>query len=334
MHHENPEKFWELINQIGDTEKTFDSMYTKASMDFYKQRYIDEQIATKDKSFALLNSGLPVIIFFGVEANERNCSTQKICWYEAKATFWQLREMTKKEEMKLSEHLKKEVIKNGNIIEIRDHLDKNMINKGSIELSRAGIVKSEKINYTRKIDLTQNEEELRMQIRKRFKTHINWGTKNMELKLYAKHNISETIVEQFRDLHREEAGRETRSADSWRKQFEAVRSGQAFCIYGEIENELVSAGYFLIGNNHCYYGSSASKRSMFDKPLFHSVMWSAIIHAKRIGMKVFETGQQILYETEEDHCVSPKEHKISDFKAGFGGQNHAILDLKVVIKTK
>ena len=26
--------------------------------------------------------------------------------------------------MKLSEHLKKEVIKNGNIIEIRDHLDK------------------------------------------------------------------------------------------------------------------------------------------------------------------------------------------------------------------
>ena len=68
------------------------------------------------------------------------------------------------------------MIKNGNIIEIRDHLDKNMINKGSIELSRAGIVKSEKINYTRKIDLTQNEEELRMQIRK-VKTHINWGTK-------------------------------------------------------------------------------------------------------------------------------------------------------------
>ena len=57
-------------------------MYTKASMDFYKQRYIDEQIATKDKSFALLNSGLPVIIFFGVEAHER-CSA-KICWYEAK----------------------------------------------------------------------------------------------------------------------------------------------------------------------------------------------------------------------------------------------------------
>ena len=56
MHHENPEKFWELINQIGDTEKTFDSSGMKASMDFYKQRYIDEQIATKDKSFALLNS--------------------------------------------------------------------------------------------------------------------------------------------------------------------------------------------------------------------------------------------------------------------------------------
>ena len=103
MHHENPEKFWELINQIGDTEKTFDSMYTKASMDFYKQRYIDEQIATKDKSFALLNSGLPVIIFFGVEANgwhaKRYAGTSQ--------SYFTTQEMTKKEEMKLSEHLKK-----------------------------------------------------------------------------------------------------------------------------------------------------------------------------------------------------------------------------------
>ena len=134
------------------------------------------------------------------------------------------------------------------------------------------------------------------------------------------------------DLHREEAGREM-ICRLLRKQFEAVRSGQAFCIMVRSKTNLRRQD-ILIGNNHCYYGSSASKRSMFDKPLFHSVMWSAILHAKRIGMKVFETGQQILYETEEDVLWSPKEHKISDFKAGFGGQNHAILDLKVVIKTK
>ena len=64
---------------------------------------------------------------------------------------------------------------------------------------------------------------------------------------------------------------------------------------------------------------SASRRDLFNKPLFHAPMWKAIIYAKAKGMKIFETGCDYI-ETDLSDIPSEKESNIAYFKSGFGGR--------------
>jgi len=148
-------------------------------------------------------------------------------------------------------------------------------------------------------------------------------------------NVTLGSIEDFRKLHTHEAGRETRSKESWRRQFEMVQAGEAFVVLAQLNNELVSAGFFMHSKTNCYYGVSASRRDMFEKPMFHSLMWSAILHAKTLGCRWFEMGWQLFlnqaylpsYLTFADKPPSKKELGISEFKAGFGGETRMFLDL-------
>jgi len=121
--------------------------------------------------------------------------------------------------------------------------------------------------------------------------------------------------------------RETRSIESWCRQFEAIQAEEAFLVLGEFEGEMVTAGYFPYSETNCLYGSSASRRDLFDKPLFHAIMWTAILHAKEIGCRWFEVGEQLYSKQFEEKSPSKKELGISDFKAGFGGETKMYLYL-------
>ena len=108
-----------------------------------------------------------------------------------------------------------------------------------------------------------------------------------------------------------------------------VKAKKAFVIIGHLEGEVVSAGFFMISPTNCYYGSSASRRDMFDKPLFHSLMWTAILYAKKIGCRWFEVGEQVFPNHPVEKPPTKKEQGISDFKAGFGSQTRMFLDLRL-----
>ena len=79
------------------------------------------------------------------------------------------------------------------------------------------------------------------------------------------------------------------------------------CI--ELENQIPTNNKF-----HCYYAVSAARRDMFHKSLFHPLMWKAILHAKKIGLTIFETGRD---ETLASNSIqlSDKEKSISFFKS-------------------
>ena len=134
---------------------------------------------------------------------------------------------------------------------------------------------------------------------------------------------------EFRQLHIRESGRETRSKESWRRHLEMVQAGEAFVVFGHIDNNLVSAGLFTHSQANCYYQVSASRRDMFEKPLFHSLMWTAILHAKYLGCRWFEVGEQLYPNHPTDKPPTAKELGISEFKAGFGGKTQMFLDLRV-----
>ena len=121
----------------------------------------------------------------------------------------------------------------------------------------------------------------------------------------------------FRKLHIKESQRETRSIRTWEKQFEAIKCGVAFCITAKLKGNLVSAAFFIISNKLCYYFSSASNRSLFEKPLNHSIIWKAILESKKRGALLFDIGAT--YFDENDKDLSNKEKNIVYFKEGFGG---------------
>ena len=102
----------------------------------------------------------------------------------------------------------------------------------------------------------------------------------LDIHVYTKDNINLDIVESFRKLHFEEAGCETRSRASWLLQLEAVIKDEAFIVTAKSDGKLVSAGYFIINKVHSFYGSSASKFREIEKPLFHALMWKAILYCK------------------------------------------------------
>ena len=134
-------------------------------------------------------------------------------------------------------------------------------------------------------------------------------------------------MQEFRSLHIREAGRETRSEESWRRQFEIIKSKQAFLVLGKINDTLVSAGLFIYNEINCRYWVSASRRDLFDKPLFHAIMWTAILYAKNLGCRWFELGERYFPNHSEDRTPTTKELGISDFKSGFGGETRMFLDL-------
>lgn len=104
-----------------------------------------------------------------------------------------------------------------------------------------------------------------------------------------------------------------------------ILNQEAFLVTGHLDQELVTFGLFIYSPHYCYYGVSASKRELFNQPLFHAVMWTGITHAKNLGCHWFETGD-IVYE--KQHQVSQKEVDIGFFKKGFGGEVRVHLDLR------
>ena len=169
------------------------------------------------------------------------------------------------------------------------------------------------------IDLSLPLATLSANVRKSYKSLINWGKNNLSLRLLNSKNIEPKDMDNFRQLHIKVAGRETRSKLTWDLTYEMIKADCAFMIDGWIDGKLVTASCYNFNQIHCYYGISASLHEHFDKPLLHASMWMAIEYAKNKGIHYFETGSQSFSGTTS---ATKKEIDISTFKRGFGGNIH------------
>lgn len=167
------------------------------------------------------------------------------------------------------------------------------------------------------IDLNDDLQTLSANIRKSYKSLLNWGRKNLELEVLNAQKFSVADIEEFRLLHISVAGRETRSERSWQLQYEMVKNDEAFVVFGRYEGKLVTASFYNFNRQHCYYGVGASVREMFDKPISHAPMWLAVEYAKERGCRWFETGDQAFagFNGEDKKLLD-----IAKFKRGFGGE--------------
>ncbi|OUR64356.1 hypothetical protein A9Q79_07950 [Methylophaga sp. 42_25_T18] len=183
------------------------------------------------------------------------------------------------------------------------------------------------IEWTQVVDLRTDPGILFKQMTKGCRWGVNWGKKNLDLRVIDNKTVTIDSLKIFRELHIEAAGRETRNQQSWDAQFEMIKGGEAFLVFGYLGEDLVSAALFSHSLDYCFYGVSASKRELFNKPISHVVIWEAVLHAQSIGCKWFDlAGQRFSGERQEP---TEKELSISAFKRGFGGNTMARVNLEV-----
>lgn len=158
--------------------------------------------------------------------------------------------------------------------------------------------------FTQVIDLSKTGDELHAGVRKSYKSLLNKGEPKLcQLKMYFR---------KMKEMHLSASGRKTRSDKTWEIQWKQILSEEAFAF---IDKNI--AGFFIYNNHTCYYGVGCSMEGAGS----HALIWKAILHAKKLGCKYFEMGEQVFSGDE-------KLVNISKFKRGFGGQTVMRLDLR------
>lgn len=186
--------------------------------------------------------------------------------------------------------------------------------------------------YTQIIDLTKSEEALHAGLRKSYTSIINADIKNARVLSYRMGtpitSVKRIVCKYMPDLHKKVSGRTTRSAETWETQYCMFVKGEAFATI--TPGDFNAFALFLHNEHACYYGVGASLPDVNT----HALVWKGILHAKSIGCKTMELGEQRLEPSAHPmqwHAAFPipddwpsfeeqeKLRNISKFKAGFGG---------------
>ena len=314
--HSGFDKLWESL--CTDSEFLY-PFYQGMNLKYYKEyardsKFVDRSIVISEQQIALIGMRM-AIREYEDKTKELSCYGRPILYLESqKAEMSQIRKAHKLLKAELENILSQDTISK---ILYRDFFAQTHLSFVSQFLLDMGAVATP--HFTRVIELSSSGKDLYQQVRKSYKSLINWGGENLSIKLYDQQSIQKKDMNSFRQLHINTAGRETRSRKTWDLQYEMVCCGEAFLFFGELEKELVTAALFLCSPMYCVYGVSASNRDMFDKPLSHALLWNAILHAKKIGCSILEMGD-LQYPRQGDPVPTQKELGITTFKKGFGGQ--------------
>ena len=290
-------------------------LYSKLAGEYYSQRPILNGITFRDASFIFVENENPIFCLQGLFKVDKDIVS--LVFYEIPCICIEDQDLiNKKIEKKIIKKFEQihEVV--GSNIFYKDFLVNNNISIFTKFLLSKGF--QMKYSMTRVLDLHKSKTELKLDIRKSYKSLINWGDRELKKEIYTYTNITKKQIEEFRTLHFDVSGRYTRPIESWNKQFDIIKNNEGFVVLGYYNELLVTAGFFIFNEFSCIYGSSASKRELFEKPLFHSVMWDSILHAKKIGCNFFDIGEQNLDKISQNK-LSNKELDIEKFKSGFGG---------------
>lgn len=192
-----------------------------------------------------------------------------------------------------------------------------------------GVEFSSKIIYEKSIDLNQSEDDIKMGLRKSYKSLINWGQRNLDIRIYDKSNMTDDVMSTFEKFHVKVAKRHTRTHESWMLQSRAVKQGMGYVVMGYYNDELVTATLVLNGNKDCYYGVCVNDRDLMAQnlPIGHYGLFRSILVAKEKGFEKFNFG-------EVSNNDDPKVNAIVKYKRGFSNLLHTRIACQVIFNTE
>lgn len=320
---DQPELFWKGINDLKLAYKSCHYLFSQKQIEYRRERLSDEKCDFKDLSFILLDSGIPYYSFFGFATinKDKGRNYRVICSGELPSSSLESIAITNNQKKIIASELEKVFID----VDVIEYIE--LMQRSTFSITTEYLLRKPnseiKSRFNCLIDLEKTENDLKIEIRRSYRSLINWGEKNLEFHLLDNDNLDESSYQkflQFRELHYHCAGRRTRSQETWDIQYKCIEEGSIFAIFGYLNGEMVTGGLFYISDDYVYYAVSASARELFEKPLFHSIFWRAIQHSKDIGASKFDAGEIYLRCQADFLQKSEKELNIARFKSGFGGR--------------
>ena len=177
-----------------------------------------------------------------------------------------------------------------------------------------------KFSTTNIVDLRLDEGSILRKMRKGHKAAIKQALKmsGYRVEIYDKTNITKEKLLKFKEIHKIDAGRQTRTDNSWDCMYEWIRDGYAMLIMLWLDsiNDYVCAALILTYKQSAYYGSYGIIDSMLmNGHCGYIIQWEAIKYLKSKGIEFYETGDNYYSEIVSDN--DKKLHEIAKYKRGF-----------------
>lgn len=148
-------------------------------------------------------------------------------------------------------------------------------------------------------------------IRKSYKSLVNWGEKNLDIKVINNSTLSRDDFLAFQLFHSKISGRKTRSDESWNIQYQMLEQGFGELILGYHNGALVAGSLFLDQHGKSIYATGVYERSLFEFGLSHYLLYYGICRSYARGTKIFSIGD---FAT---NIEDSKLYNIQFFKKGF-----------------
>lgn len=133
-------------------------------------------------------------------------------------------------------------------------------------------------------------------------------------------NITMNDIEEYRAIHFDAAGRQTRSIQTFEIMYQWIKSGKGVLVFYNLNGNRISVVLVTIFNKLASYGSAATLTSHKKLNGVGEKMQDAIIrHLKIHGCNIYELGHQYFDADINRLSVDIKAVQISRYKRKFGG---------------
>lgn len=162
------------------------------------------------------------------------------------------------------------------------------------------------------IDLRVSLDLIKRNIRKSYKSLINWGEKNFNFIIIDKKNLDRDLFKRFMLFHHYVSGRITRSEETWNIQYKMIEASEAFAVIAFYEDKMIGGSFIIYSGYEAYYAVGVYDRDLMQSgiSIAHSMLFKAISIAKKLKVHSFILG-------DVSFSNSIKEQNIAKFKLGF-----------------
>ena len=156
--------------------------------------------------------------------------------------------------------------------------------------------------------------DIQKHIRKSYRSLINWGKRNLEMKYVSFNNLNAELFSKFPEFHSQITGKRYYDNPFWDALWNSIARGSGELSLSYLgKNELAGCVFVADAGKVSYYSMGIFNRKLFDKPLSHFPVYDAIMRARSRGIKVFDLGEvPVKVDGLNDKAV-----QIGFFKRGF-----------------